>query len=276
MKPAKCDQSCSPFAPPRRRTSQSTFFHDPWLKRIKRIHKCNTKCSIMRVTPTSLFFLTCVWQIFCPIVSQAAPELTADEFYQRLVTGDYDVIVDVRSVGEWDAGRIPNATLVESLASYTTNGGANNDGTPADLAGCEYCRIIVYCRSGNRARTAIQILRDNGFQQLWNGMGINQWTDANYSLVFTPSVVPPCTLNDTVSDTCRDKYLGDIGTECDQTQGNAQDRCIEIKTSSSPRIPTANLWLCLSMGAFLLALVPQGFRACRTRGYTYLTQHRGD
>lgn len=230
----------------------------------------------MRTTLTSLFFLTSFWQLFCPAVSQATPELTADEFYQRLVTGDYDVIVDVRSVGEWDAGRIPNATLVESLASYTVNGGANNVGTPADLAGCEYCRMIIYCRSGNRARTAIQILRDHGFQQLWNGMGVNQWTDANYSLVLTPSVVPPCTVNDTVSDTCRDEYLEDAGTDCDQAQGNAQDRCIEIQTSSSPRIPTANLWLCLSIGALLLGMLPQGFRTCRARGYTYLSQHRGD
>ena len=64
--------------------------------------------------------------------------LTPAEFYQRVTTGNYDVIIDVRTkVEEWDVtGHIPGATLVESLASYLP-GNESNLGTPADLAGCE-------------------------------------------------------------------------------------------------------------------------------------------
>lgn len=138
-------------------------------------------------------------------------ELSPQSFYARLVSGDYDVVVDVRRrLDEWNVGHIAGATLVESLASYTQdNSSAIATGSPTDLAGCEYCDIIVYCRSGNRAGQAITLLRQHGFKgRLWNGMGVLQWQEAGYELVnTTESVVPLCTVNDTVSDECYDKFL---------------------------------------------------------------------
>lgn len=115
-----------------------------------------------------------------------------------------DVIVDVRSFAEWQTGHIEGATLVENLASL----GA----TPADLAGCEYCNIAVYCRSGNRARLALTKLIAAGFRgRLYNGLGTFQWTNAGYPLVNTPSVIPPCTVDADVSEQCRLAYLAYTG-----------------------------------------------------------------
>ena len=158
-----------------------------------------------------LLVALCSWVLSSTRVQGATSnggQLTSDEFYQRVVAGDYDVIVDVRRRdNEWNLGHITGATLVESLASYTPNSDTSL-GSPSDLAGCEYCNIIVYCRSGVRAAAAIEILRTEGFQgKLWNGLGVSQWVDAGYDLVTTESVVPPCTVNRTVSDACYDKHM---------------------------------------------------------------------
>eukprot|EP00977_Amphora_coffeiformis_P017719 scaffold5873_cov172-Amphora_coffeaeformis.AAC.16 len=125
--------------------------------------------------------------------------LRPDEFRERILAGDFDVIVDVRRRdGEWDLGHIPEATLVENLALFSPG------------SGCEYCAIIVYCRSGARAGRAISILQENGFKgRLYNGLGIGQWTGSpyNYELVNTSSVTPPCTFNQTVSDQCYNDWV---------------------------------------------------------------------
>ena len=123
----------------------------------------------------------------------------------------FDVIADVRSKAEWDTGRIKGATLVEALEQFP-----NLDipkGSPDDLMGCEFCRIAVYCRSGARARGAIQVLLDNGFRgRLYNGLGVSQWTRAGYPLTTTDdSVVPPCTVDMSASDSCYDTFVEEEG-----------------------------------------------------------------
>jgi hypothetical protein len=55
-------------------------------------------------------------------------------------------------------------------------------------AGCEYCEILVYCQSGNRAGQALLKLEAAGFQKLSNGQGTIPRTGQSYSLVTTPSV----------------------------------------------------------------------------------------
>ena len=113
----------------------------------------------------------------------------------------FDVIVDVRTQSEYTTGHINGSTLVESLASFNTT---DQISTPQALHGCEYCDIVVYCRSGSRAATAIQHLIDAGYQgQLYNGLGVSQWTEAGYPLrIDDVSIVPTCTTNTTVSEQC--------------------------------------------------------------------------
>lgn len=148
--------------------------------------------------------------LLCAMMSlfQATAEvtqLTSEEFYNMTQEGAFDAIVDVRTQGEWDAGHIEGAFLVESLASYDPMD-ANATGTPEALAGCEFCRIGVYCSSGRRAGQAITILENNGFKTLYNGLGVQNWLQAGYTLVNSPSVQPPCTTDDAVSAQCKTDF----------------------------------------------------------------------
>ena len=130
--------------------------------------------------------------------SIAITNLTAAELYEGLEHGDFDVLVDVRTAEEYTAGHIANATLMENLA---VEGFPN--AKPDDLAGCESCRVAVYCRSGARAAVAATHLVEAGFHVLYNGGGTNQWTEAGYTLVTgDESVVPPCTVDTAVSEQC--------------------------------------------------------------------------
>jgi rhodanese-related sulfurtransferase len=104
------------------------------------------------------------WSVLVLLAAGASPlrrlqaaavvELSATDFYERVVNGMYDVIADVRTTAEFNEGHIRNSTLVESLADA---GSSSEISVPADLAGCEKCSIIVYCRSGRRADVAMQM-----------------------------------------------------------------------------------------------------------------------
>ena len=136
----------------------------------------------------------------------------------------FDVIVDVRSLNEWEDGHIAGATLVENLASFGndlsmepgTFGLSENVGAPSDLAGCDYCNIVVYGNSADRAERALEHLIEAGFMgRLYNGQSVSEWTDAGYPLVVgEESVTPPCTeywYEDGGSKQCRMAYLAEGG-----------------------------------------------------------------
>ncbi|GAX26985.1 hypothetical protein FisN_9Lh291 [Fistulifera solaris] len=124
--------------------------------------------------------------------------LTAAELFEGLEHGDFDVLVDVRSAEEYATGHIANATLMADLAVE-----GFPSATPDDLAGCENCRVAVYCSTGARAAVAATHLVEAGFHVLYNGGGVTQWTAAGYPLVTgTDSVVPPCTVDTTASEQC--------------------------------------------------------------------------
>mmetsp|Transcript_1135 Transcript_1135/g.2505 ORF Transcript_1135/g.2505 Transcript_1135/m.2505 type:complete len:224 (+) Transcript_1135:139-810(+) len=168
----------------------------------------------------ALIFLFQLWASLQKAVS-APIELTVAEFYTMMQNGEFDAVVDVRRQDEWDEAHIEGAYFVESLASYSASSmmmmsNSMTTGSPSDLAGCEYCNIAVYCRSGSRARSAIGILENNGFKgMLYNGQGVMQWANATYPLVNnTDPIPPPCTLDQTVSDQCKSKLeMGEMDDE---------------------------------------------------------------
>lgn len=164
----------------------------------------------------SFFTALSAFIIFTTTQAQLLPEenefytLSAEDFKTRIDEGGwFDAIIDVRSASEFASGHIENATLIESLASFGTD---DQVSTPADLAGCEYCNLVVYCQSGGRASQAIIILREAGFRgRLWNGQGTTQWTAAGYPLVDTDSMDPVCLGNEEKSEQCRLAYLAYTG-----------------------------------------------------------------
>ena len=77
------------------------------------------------------------------------------------------IILDVRTKEEYDAGHIAGAVNVP-LQSIT-------DGKIAALADKNQL-ILVYCRSGNRSKAASEKLAANGYTNIVEFGGINQWS----------------------------------------------------------------------------------------------------
>lgn len=145
----------------------------------------------------SLFFLICL-STATTRAQDDVVELTTQQFRDGIQSGEYDIVVDVRSQSEWDAGHIENAYLVADM-----NLDMNGDRISV-LENCKGCTVAVYCTSGVRARVAANKLVDQGYATpIYNGQGVSQWTGAGFSLVTTaPSISPPC-LDETTDVSCR-------------------------------------------------------------------------
>jgi rhodanese-related sulfurtransferase len=107
-------------------------------------------------------------------VSQSAQimDISPAEVFQIIKNDEDYLIVDVRTKEEYDSGHLEGALLlpVQELEGRL-------DELPMDKP------IIVYCRSGNRSRTAANILIDNGFTMVYDMGGISSWTAEGYPVV---------------------------------------------------------------------------------------------
>ena len=134
----------------------------------------------------------CLWIVIgvscCLNVCNGQKRLKPEVFYDGVMNGSaFDAIVDVRGIGEWESGHIPNATFIEGLST--------NAGPMPYLKGCEECTLVVYCSSGTRAANAItRLINIYGFENatIYNGQGAAPWVDAGYPLVTTPSQTANC------------------------------------------------------------------------------------
>ena len=77
------------------------------------------------------------------------------------------IILDVREQSEFDAGHIPEAVLLPV--------GSITEATAAAVIPELDSEVLVYCRSGNRSKTASQALVDLGYTNIYEFGGINTW-----------------------------------------------------------------------------------------------------
>ena len=77
------------------------------------------------------------------------------------------VILDVREQHEYDSGHIPGAVLLPV--------GTITEDTAAAVIDDLDTVVLVYCRSGNRSKTASQALADLGYTNIYEFGGINDW-----------------------------------------------------------------------------------------------------
>lgn len=77
------------------------------------------------------------------------------------------LILDVREQNEFDAGHIPGAVLLPV-------GTITKDTAAAAIPELDTV-VLVYCRSGNRSKTASQALTDLGYTNIYEFGGINTW-----------------------------------------------------------------------------------------------------
>ena len=78
------------------------------------------------------------------------------------------VILDVREQHEYDSGHIPGAVLLPV--------GTITEDTAAAVIDNLDTVVLVYCRSGNRSKTASQSLADLGYTNVYEFGGIIDWT----------------------------------------------------------------------------------------------------
>jgi phage shock protein E len=87
----------------------------------------------------------------------AGPEATQDAVERAVV------YVDVRRPDEWAAGRVAGAIHIPHTELEERWG---------ELEAYRDAEIVLYCRTGRRSGIAEQILRQQGFQRLHNGGGL--------------------------------------------------------------------------------------------------------
>ena len=77
------------------------------------------------------------------------------------------VVLDVREQDEYDSGHIPGAVLLPV--------GTINEETASAVIPEKEDTVLVYCRSGNRSKTASAALADLGYTSICEFGGINTW-----------------------------------------------------------------------------------------------------
>lgn len=84
----------------------------------------------------------------------------------ELIDEKQALIVDVRTLDEYNTGHIENAILIP-LDTITDE--------PLEQIPDLATPIIVYCRSGNRSNQALGLLGDIGYSEVYDLGSINNW-----------------------------------------------------------------------------------------------------
>lgn len=100
---------------------------------------------------------------------------TVENTYQQITQEDAKnmmdtqevIVLDVREQDEFDAGHIPGAVLLPI--------GTITKATAASVIQDFDSVVLVYCRSGNRSKTASKALVELGYTGVYEFGGINTW-----------------------------------------------------------------------------------------------------
>ena len=94
-------------------------------------------------------------------------QIITQEAAKEMVDSQEVIILDVREQDEYDSGHIPGAVLLPV--------GTIDDTTAAQVIPEKDSTVLVYCRSGNRSKTASAALADLGYTNIYELGGINTW-----------------------------------------------------------------------------------------------------
>ena len=111
---------------------------------------------------TALLLTGCVGASPAPTFRQISQEEA-----KAMMDGETVVILDVREQYEFDEGHILNAVLLPV-------GTITEDAAKAVIPAKD-SKVLVYCRSGNRSKTASQKLAELGYTEVYEFGGINTW-----------------------------------------------------------------------------------------------------
>ena len=112
-------------------------------------------------------------------------QITQEEAKEMMDTQEV-IILDVREQDEYDSGHIPGAVLLpvgsidEDDSGHIPGAvllpvGTIDEDTAAEVIPETDSTVLVYCRSGNRSKTASSTLADLGYTNIYEFGGINSW-----------------------------------------------------------------------------------------------------
>ena len=93
-------------------------------------------------------------------------QISQEEAKEMMDTQDV-VILDVREQDEYDSGHIPDAVLLPV--------GTIDEDAAAAVIPEKDSTVLVYCRSGNRSKTASSALAELGYTNIYEFGGIKTW-----------------------------------------------------------------------------------------------------
>ena len=93
-------------------------------------------------------------------------QISQEEAKEMMDTQDV-IILDVREQDEYDSGHIPGAVLLPV--------GTIDEEIAAEIIPEKKSAVLVYCRSGNRSKTASSALAELGYTNIYEFGGINTW-----------------------------------------------------------------------------------------------------
>ena len=93
-------------------------------------------------------------------------QITQEEAKEMMDTQEV-IILDVREQDEYDSVHIPGAVLLPV--------GTIDENTAAEVIPEKDSTVLVYCRSGNRSKTASSALAELGYTNIYEFGGINTW-----------------------------------------------------------------------------------------------------
>lgn len=116
-----------------------------------------------------LMILSC-WMTGCQTQTDGQnsyQQISADEAKEMMDTQSDYLILDVREADEYQSGHIPGAVLFPV--------GSIDASSAEQIIPSKDTLLLVYCRSGNRSKTAASALAGLGYTQVYEFGGINDW-----------------------------------------------------------------------------------------------------
>lgn len=114
-----------------------------------------------------------------PAQADEAATIEPQALVERLAWGDRSLLVlDVRTPAEYAEGHVPGAQNIPhtELAARI-----------AELDGARASDVVVYCRSGTRAKQALTVLEGAGFKRLFHLQGdYTRWAEAGRPVATRP------------------------------------------------------------------------------------------
>ena len=103
----------------------------------------------------------------CGAASSDAYQKISQEKAKEMMDAGEVLILDVREQDEYDSGHIPGAVLLPV--------GSIDEASAAAVIPEKETVVLVYCRSGNRSKTAAKALAELGYTGIHEFGGINTW-----------------------------------------------------------------------------------------------------